>query len=224
MKPRRPILRISKLRQACKALPLIAACALNAVPALAAQSLSATDSALLEKVSARLAAETAVNQHFVQEKQLRVLKRPIRTEGSMLYRREQGVCWHTQQPVVSTLVLGEQQLRQINGNDELVLKAEQQPALFGFTRLFFAALSGQVNTLAEHFQLRVSGDEQHWQLDLVPQDMLLQKFIAGMQLQGSARVEQVRVTGREGDITQIVFSPFPGGENLGDMERRCFVR
>jgi Outer membrane lipoprotein carrier protein LolA-like len=191
----------------------------------AGPALSAADNALLQKVSARLATDTAVDQQFVQEKHLRVLKRPIRTEGVMLYRREQGVCWHTQKPVTSTLVLGEQQLRQINGSDQLVVKAEQQPALFGFTRLFFAALSGQVQTLAEHFELRVSGSEQHWQLDLTPRDALLHKFIEGMQLRGGARVEQVQVAGHDGDITDIQFAPLSAAAgDAAALEQHCFVQ
>lgn len=216
---------ISKHPRARRAIGLMltALCAL--APFVRADAaLPAAEQTLLQKVSARLAAEAAVNQHFVQEKRLRVLKRPIRTEGAMLYRRGQGVCWHTQQPVDSTLVLGEQQLRQINGDDELVLKAEQQPALFGFTRLFFAALSGQVDTLAEHFQLRVGGNEQNWRLDLTPRDALLQKFIGQMQLRGSARVENVQVVGRDGDVTDIVFSPLAAGEAVTGLEQRCFVR
>jgi hypothetical protein len=185
------------------------------------------DRELLAKVSARLAADVAVDQHFTQEKQLRVLKRPIRTEGTMLYRRDRGVCWNTEKPVLSTLVLGEQQLRQINGGEELVLKAQQQPALFGFTRLFFAALSGQVEQLSEHFQVQVGGDEQHWSLDLTPRDALLQKFIEHMQLSGGARVEHVVVQGRDNDRTDIVFSPLDsaiGTAGLRELEQRCFAR
>jgi hypothetical protein len=182
---------------------------------------------LLAKVSARLAADNAVDQRFVQEKHLRILKRPIRTEGVMLYRREQGVCWHTERPVLSTLTLGEQQLRQLNSGGEMVLKAEQQPALFGFTRLFFAALSGQVDTLAEHFQLRATGTEQSWQLRLEPRDEMLRKFVARMELHGGARVERVQVTGRDNDITTIVFMPLDGAAAAAEsksLEQRCFVR
>lgn len=182
------------------------------------------DKTLLANIGARLSSAAVVNQHFVQEKQLRVLKRPIRTEGLLLYRRDAGVCWHTRLPVVSTLVLGEQQLRQINGDDELVLKAEQQPALFGFTRLFFAALSGRVDTLSEHFQARVEGDENHWRLDLIPRDALLKKFIESMHLEGGDRVERVRVAGYDGDMTRIEFSAPIAADDINTVERRCFVR
>jgi outer membrane lipoprotein-sorting protein len=198
---------------------------LSAAIALAACALLAhaetATSPLLKEVGARLAAESSVDQQFVQEKRLRILKRPLRTEGTMLYRRERGVCWHTAQPVESTLVLGEQQLLQINGDQTLRLKAEQQPALFGFTRLFFAALSGQVDKLAEHFELQAGGTADHWQLDLQPRDALLQKFIARMMLRGGVRVEQVEVVDREGEITHIQFSPLSAP--AGALEQRCFA-
>jgi hypothetical protein len=178
-------------------------------------------SPLLKEVGARLAAEAAIDQQFVQEKRLRILKRPLRTEGTLLYRRERGVCWHTAQPVESTLVLGEEQLRQINGDQTLLVKAEQQPALFGFTRLFFAALSGQVDQLGDHFELQATGTTEQWQLDLQPRDAMLRKLIAHMQLRGGAHVEQVEVVDREGETTHIRFSPVT--RPVDELERRCFA-
>jgi hypothetical protein len=180
------------------------------------------DHALLREVSARLAGETELARHFVQEKQLKILKRPIRTEGTMLYREGQGVCWHTEQPVTSTLVLGEQQLRQLgdDGADPMVITAEQQPALFGFTRLFFSLLAGRVQGAAEQFELRIAGDAAAWQLGLVPRGALLQRFIARMQLDGGEQLDRVTVTDPGGDRTVITFTPFEGAAD--ELERRCF--
>lgn len=213
------------MRRAALIRPLLAGLCTLLLAAPAALAAGAADSELLATVSARLAAETAVDQRFVQEKQLRILKRPIRTEGVMLYRREQGVCWHTEKPVASTLVLGEHELRQIDAGNELVLKAEQQPALFGFTQLFFAALSGQVATLGEHFTMQVHGNADAWQLELVPKDALLRRFIEQMELRGGARIERVRILDRGGDTTEIQFSALAaGGADAGALERSCFVR
>lgn len=193
---------------------------------------TAADSPLLAAVGKRLGTETAVDQRFVQEKRLRILKRPLRTEGLMLYRAGRGVCWHTERPVASTLVLGEDELRQLNDDKELVLKAEQQPALFGFSRLFFAALAGQVEGLGDQFELRVAGSEDHWTLGLLPRAEALSRFIGRMELRGSSRVEQVLMTDREGDITEIRFTPLattpPHDGTVSEtgaiaaLERRCF--
>ena len=195
-------------------------------------AVTSADSPLLAAVSQRLGAETVVDQRFVQDKRLRILKRPLRTEGLMLYRAGLGVCWHTERPVASTLVLGEDELRQLSDDNELVLKAEQQPALFGFSRLFFAALAGQVEGLGDQFELRVAGSEDHWQLGLLPRAEALSRFIGRMELRGGRSVEQVLMTDREGDITEIRFAPLgamppqDGATSetgaVAALERRCF--
>lgn len=187
---------------------------------------TAGNSPLLAAVGKRLGAETAVEQRFVQEKRLRILKRPLRTEGLMLYRAGRGVCWHTERPVISTLVLGEDELRQVSDERELILKAEQQPALFSFSRLFFSALSGQVNDLTDQFELRAAGTEERWQLGLSPRAEALRRFIGRMELRGGERVERVLMTDRDGDLTEISFTPLEKEADeaglIAELERRCF--
>lgn len=186
------------------------------------QPAASIDDPLLREVSERLARDTTLARHFVQEKHLKILKRPIRTEGVMLYRADEGVCWHTEQPVLSTLVLGREQLRQLDesGANAMVITAEQQPALFGFTQLFFSLLAGRVDGAAEQFELRIAGDSEQWQLGLVPRSSLLQRFIARMQLDGGARVDTVVVTDPGGDNSVIRFTPH-ADETTG-LEQRCF--
>lgn len=186
------------------------------------QPAAGADDPLLREVSTRLAADTELARRFVQEKQLKILKRPIRTEGAMLYRAGEGVCWHTEQPVLSTLVLGQEQLRQLDeaGADAMVITAEQQPALFGFTQLFFSLLAGQVEGAAHQFELRVAGDSGQWQLGLLPRSALLQRFIARMQLDGGERLDTVAVTDPGGDRTAIRFSAFDA--DSAALAQRCF--
>jgi hypothetical protein len=186
------------------------------------QPAAGADHPLLREISTRLAQDTSLVRHFVQEKQLKILKRPIRTEGVMFYRADEGVCWHTEQPVLSTLVLGREQLRQLDeaGADAMVITAEQQPALFGFTQLFFSLLAGQVEGAARQFELRIAGDSEQWQLGLLPRNNMLQRFIARMQLDGGARVDSVIVTDPGGDHTIIRFTPFEG--EARELEQRCF--
>jgi len=175
---------------------------------------------LLQRISARLLVEQTLDRHFVQEKQLRVLKRPIRTEGTLLYRGARGVCWATQLPIESLLVLNEKHLRQVTDRTQMEVTAAQQPALFGFTNLFFAALSGRVETLAEHFTIEAKGSDTAWQLSLQPRESFLKKFVTQMELYGGDRIDRVLVNGRTGDVTQIEFSA--PTISVTTLETKCF--
>ena len=208
------------------AVPLLPANATEAVPsdALWQQAPAAADDPRLRAIATQLAQPEVLVRRFEQQKQLKILQRPLRTRGVMLYRAAQGVCWHTESPVVSTLVLEPDQLRQL-GDDaasELVIGAGEQPALFGFTQLFFALLAGQVDSAAEQFELRVDGNADNWRIGLLPRSALLQRFIARMQLAGGAQVEQVIVTDPAGDRTQIDFAPLESSSQGEALAQRCF--
>lgn len=172
------------------------------------QPAATLDDPLLRSIGARLSQQPQLARRFEQEKHLKILQRPLRTSGVMLYRAERGICWHTETPIASTLVLEPTQLRQLGdgSNEALVIGAREQPALFGFTQLFFALLAGHVDAAAEQFELRVHGDAAHWQIGLLPRSAQLQRFIARMQLGGGAQLDEVIVTDPEGDRTLIRFS------------------
>ena len=192
--------------------------------ALWQQPAATLDDPLLQRIGSRLAQQKTVARRFEQQKQLKILQRPLRTSGVMLYRAEQGVCWHTETPVVSTLVLEPAQLRQLGDGDgdgnELVIGAGEQPALFGFTQLFFSLLAGRVDGAVDQFELRVDGTADHWRIGLLPRSALLQRFIARMQLDGGEQVEQVLVTDPDGDRTLIDFSALASVEPA--LAQRCF--
>ncbi len=192
--------------------------------ALWQQPPAALDDPLLQAIGAQLAQPQQLARRFEQQKQLRILQRPLRTSGVMLYHANQGVCWHTETPVVSTLVLEPDQLRQLGDGEgdgnELVIGASEQPALFGFTQLFFSLLAGRVDGAAEQFELRVAGDAADWRIGLLPRSALLQRFIARMQLDGGQQVAQVVVTDPDGDRTLINFSALDAV--APELTQRCF--
>ncbi len=193
--------------------------------ALWRQPPASLDDPLLRAIGARLAQDETLARRFEQQKQLKILQRPLRTSGVMLYRAGLGVCWHTETPVVSTLVLEPERLRQLGDGahgdaDELVIGAAEQPALFGFTQLFFSLLAGRVDTATDQFELRVAGDAADWRIGLLPRSALLRRFIARMQLDGGEQVDAVTVTDPEGDRTLIHFAPLDVADPT--LEQRCF--
>src|SRR5690606_36155974 len=127
----------------------------------------------------------------------------------------------------SLLVLDGDSIRQINAASSSTISAAQQPALFGFTQLFFAALSGRIEPLRERFSIAVHGDENQWRLQLVPNDAMLKKFIAQMDLHGGAQLDRVSLRGIDSDVTEIEFSEPPGTSSgtgaSAELEQRCFA-
>ncbi len=186
------------------------------------QPAAALDDPLLRSIGERLSRQPQLARRFEQEKHLKILQRPLRTSGVMLYRADRGVCWHTERPLVSTLVLEPEQLRQLGdrGDAQLVIGAREQPALFGFTQLFFSLLAGRVDGAAEQFELRVSGNDDNWHIGLLPRSAMLQRFIARMQLDGGEQVDRVTVTDPAGDQTLIRFSALDTVDPA--LAQRCF--
>lgn len=160
---------------------------------------------LLQAITAHLARTPVVRAEVIQDKTLHVLKKPLHSEGHMLFARDQGLFWEISKPFPAITVITATKLVQIADGQTSVITTAQQPALAGIAQVFFPVLSGDLSALQHHFDLVASGDKAHWQLQLQPRTAPLNQFIAGLTLQGSEDLEHLVITDHNGDTTDMQF-------------------
>lgn len=178
----------------------------------------------LEKVVVRLAAESRVRSRFRQIKKVKLLKKPLISEGSMVFDRDHGLWWHVRSPFESTLVVTGDRLMQRTGSTGSTLSIAQNPLAFAFARTFFQVLSGDIRTLARDFELFFQRGNNHWELGLVPRDKQMRAVIADIVLSGDIDLQSIRIRDHVGDTTEMEFiQRQPGGPALTDQERAQFV-
>ena len=184
------------------------------------------DTAQLVALSQKLNLGETVRGHFVQSRQLKVLKKPLISQGQFIFDQTQGLIWQQIKPFESLLILKDKQLIQRDSQGRVQVSkadASASAAAMGdlLPSLVRAMLGGDISGLSENFELhflitdRLSPDGQ-WQLGLTPKDPLMKKAIANMVLEGDDTLQSLvllsaapNVTPQ--DMTRIDFSALSQG-------------
>lgn len=203
----RPLAAVSAIALAFFALSIAAP--LISVQAQASPVVSAGDTTLMATLLQRLRQHDAVKVQFTQLKTVRILKRPLQSNGSLLFRRGRGMVWKVVAPVPTTYVLTAQGMREINAESSAAAFGNSAASLSGNSSmpnllpLFDAIFAGDEATLAQHFTYRVSGAPQQWQLSLLPRDAMLKRIFDRLELTGGDYIETVTLYDTRGDQTRI---------------------
>ena len=188
------------MRLILNGLLLVALCAMPALGALAGNA---------DGVQARLAKPAVLRGEFVQEKQLKGFRNPLKSSGDFLLLRERGVLWNTRAPFASTtsLTRGKLLTRLPDGSTQTVIETKDAPAMQSVAALMMALMAGDVGALRARFDLTESVHQDgSWTLAMTPRDATLKRAISRIDLQGARHVQAVEIVEAGGDRTRIRFN------------------
>ncbi|MFA6163516.1 MAG: outer membrane lipoprotein carrier protein LolA [Methylobacter sp.] len=170
---------------------------------------------VLAQINARLVKTVITNGNFQQEKQLKILRKPLISTGVFTYHQSKGVIWKTLTPVVSLLLVNQSHLLTNQGEQAV-------PATFG--RVFQAMLGGDLTQLSDDFAITGTDQKASWQLLLKPKDELLQKIISTITLSGDNELRHLEIQETGGNITYIKFDQITHPMQLTREQESDFER
>ncbi|MCG9697836.1 outer membrane lipoprotein carrier protein LolA [Shewanella sp. Isolate11] len=168
------------------------------------------DTAQLQQLAEQLDMGTNAQGQFTQARYLKVLQKPLVSQGTFFFKAEVGLAWLQQTPFESGLVLtqgtlvqidseGQRQISHASDNQQASGVAQMMPGLMS------ALLQGQLAPLAEQFSLHLIKQQQTWQLGLVPLDPLLAKAMQAIVLEGEQQLNSLTLLNHNGDRSLITF-------------------
>lgn len=172
---------------------------------------------VITRITARLTQTPITQGVFQQEKQLKFLHKPLLSTGIFTYHQRQGVIWKTLTPIPSTLLMNDTHLMTGQGQGEQTVS----PA---FGRVFKALLGGELNRLAEGFDIKGKEQKTSWQLQLTPRDELLKKIISTIMLIGDTELRLLELQEVNGNLTRIRFSEITHPQRLSSEQQTDFER
>lgn len=175
----------------------------------------------LDELQQQLNASVVVKGPFIQEKHLRALPQPLLSEGRFVLARDHGLLWLLQTPLRQDYRIDAQGIarRDPSGWQPLPTRsagAEQN-------RLFFAVLQGDSSGLQRDFDVKLSGEALHWQLQLTPRSLLLKQIFKRIDISGGRYVERIELSETQGDSTVLRMPESIGAAALSDAERSDFA-
>lgn len=160
----------------------------------------------LQDILQALAAKPLVRAEFRQEKTLPALKKPLHSEGQLVFAGKEGVLLFIRKPVQAQLVITPDILLQKTARTQARLRLDQSPygAVAG---IFSQLMSGDASKLKKTF--RVEALEKKgtaWTLSLRPRDNRLQKLFATLRIRGDDYLRELHISDTSGGETLMHLS------------------
>lgn len=164
----------------------------------------ADNTALRDSILLNLAKQKNRHFHFVQEKKLAVLDKPLITEGELILDEQQNVTWDIQKPFALRYVLTPDSIREIDAQGERTVQTGQNPLAAALTQAMAATFSGQWHDDSALATVTASGDAQQWQLHITPRSTELKTLIQTMTVDGTQHaITAVTILESNGDRAVI---------------------
>ncbi|MDG2961317.1 outer membrane lipoprotein carrier protein LolA [Bisgaard Taxon 10/6] len=141
--------------------------------------------------------------HFIQQRFLKSLSKPITATGEFTLVKNKGLLWQMQKPFESSQRVTPEGIMQWNGESWVATNSLAQNQQI---RLFLGLLGGDVESLKNQFDLHLSGEAEHWVLRLIPNTVLIQQIFTAIEIQGDHSVKQIELREKQGDKTLIRFN------------------
>ncbi len=145
--------------------------------------------------------------HFIEERHLTGFNKPMRSEGHFVVAPQQGLIWGMEKPFPTTTVITPAGLVQsVNGISVMSLPAQKIPFMRHLYDTLGGALTGNWAALETDLTVTRSGDEQNWQVTLVPRhtDNPAMPF-SSISVSGHRFVENVAMLKTDGDSDTLTF-------------------
>jgi outer membrane lipoprotein-sorting protein len=157
---------------------------------------------LLNNVLHQLSQHTAVRAAFTQQRKNPALTQPQSSSGQLLFVTGKGMLWQVQQPYQETLALtGSRTLRiDANGHAQTV---RGDRGVSQISQMLQSMLAGQLDTVLRQFTVTADGSATQWTLHFTPKQSRVAQVLRGIQLDGGAFLQGIRIDMQDGTETDI---------------------
>jgi hypothetical protein len=174
----------------------------------------------------RLARTPPVSTEFVEYRFSHLLKKPLRSSGTLEYRADGVMVRNVVAPVRETTEVNGDQVRIARaGKTPRTLSLQRAPQLRVLLGSFRALLEGKLTPLQRDFDITLQEDAAHWRLTLKPKDKDLARHLARIDVHGSGgQPSCLEALEPDGDGALTLFSAAPAASTLpprAELERTC---
>jgi hypothetical protein len=145
---------------------------------------------------------------FTQERQLKGLTLPLKTEGDFVLSPRLGLIWRSERPIEVVTVITTGGIRRIyNGREVQRIATARAPFFAHFYEMLNDALLGDWSGLRRDFAVQPKGSRRAWRLVLKPlkADDPLAARLASVVLSGGDRIDAIDIIRANGDSDHMAF-------------------
>ncbi len=167
---------------------------------VALTSVAGAAPANLDQIMGALAQRQHGHVTFTEEKFLKLLDRPVKSTGELLYDAPDRLEKRTLTPKAESLVLERGVITAQRGKRRYVLNLADYPQVVPFIESIRATLAGDRPALEKVFKVSLSGEMEKWELSLTPIDPKIGRTIRFIHISGAGdAIREVEILEADGD-------------------------
>ncbi len=164
-------------------------------------NLSEPDSEL-NTILKKLQKNSVLRSQFKQSRHLKILSRPIISEGQLNYFSGTGIIWDIRKPIQSKIIISQNKITEIDANHKIT----RRPNPGGIYTLLDALFNGNSQILKQNFDIKHDLSTENWRLELTPKSSPLNKAFKTIEIQGQQQIKRITLNDINSDSTVITLS------------------
>ena len=198
-------------------------CTLTILPAQEAESLNQKDEKSFAEVCELISSKKITKGDFKQLKFIHRFKREMASSGIFLISSDDGILWQTQKPYFSTMVMTKSAVIQTNAKGKKsVLSAESNATFEQFAKVLSSVFTGRSESLTENFDVEFIGTVDNWNINLIPKNSSVRKFVEEIEMAGKLSVDLMTIHEPNGDYIRYEFLTHVYPDSLTEEEKALF--
>ena len=160
---------------------------------------------LLAQVLSAVARQPLVAVPFYERRMSALLNAPLESRGTLTYDAAGNLEKLTTSPIRESLALSADAITLRSGDAApQVIRFESRPEMAGYVRGLRAVLAGDHQALRRHFEVRIGGSFNRWELKLAPLDEAMKRAIRQVVVTGEkGMVRVIETTQTGGDLNEL---------------------
>jgi hypothetical protein len=164
----------------------------------------------IDQLMQSLATTRSGHASFIEKKSIAMLEKPVESSGELFYNAPDRLEKRTLKPKLESMVLDKDKLIVEQRGKKRVLALQNYPEVAAFIDSIRGTLAGDRKALERNYQLTIEGDQQNWNLTLLPIEDKMKKIVAKISIAGSGNVLQtINILQADGDSSQMTITPLP---------------
>lgn len=175
---------------------------------------------LLHTVLGELSQHTSVRAAFTQQRQNPALTQPQNSSGQLIFVTGHGMLWQVQQPYQETLALTGSKTMRIDVNGS-VQPMRSDRGVSQISQTLQSMLAGQLDAVLRQFNVTAEGTAAQWTLHFTPKQARVAQVLRGIQLDGGAFLQGIRIDMQDGTQTDIRMTDTRDASPLTALEKHA---
>ncbi|NOS95481.1 MAG: outer membrane lipoprotein carrier protein LolA [Methylotenera sp.] len=177
---------------------------------LAAPISRAESSWSIDQLMQTLAATRTGHASFVEKKSIAILDKPVESSGELFYSAPDRLEKRTLKPKAESMLLDKDTLTVEQRGKKRALSLQSYPELAAFIDSIRGTLAGDRKALERTYNLSMEGDEQRWNLVLLPSEDKMKKVVAKISIAGSGNaLRSIEIKQADGDSSLMTITSLP---------------